>query len=195
MAIGALPRRNRVRSRQREGRVVVVERRICPDSRVMTDFARSGKAGGGVRRVGGTRVVFLVARVAQRAVQRIVIVDVAIGTEPRRHRVRAGQLEAGGRVVEGSVRPQDGVVAGLASRRERCGDVIHRRGRVVVIRLVAGHTGRRRQVVIVVDVAIGAGAGRHRVRTTQREAGSVVIKGCIQPGAGAVTLIASLREV
>jgi len=47
----------------------MVERRICPDSRVMTDLARSGEASGGVRRVGGTRVVLLVARVAQRAVQ------------------------------------------------------------------------------------------------------------------------------
>jgi len=69
VAFGALPRRNRVRSRQREGGVVVVERRICPDSRVMTDLARSGEASGGVRRVGGTRVVLLMARVAQRAVQ------------------------------------------------------------------------------------------------------------------------------
>jgi len=120
---------------------------------------------------------------------------VAIRAEPRRHCVRAGQLETGGRVIESGVRPQHCVVAGLASRRERCGDVVHRRGCVVVIRLVARDTSCRRQVVIVVDVAIGASARRHGVGAAQREAGSVVIKRCVQPGAGAVTLIAGLREV
>jgi len=120
---------------------------------------------------------------------------VAIGTEPRRHGVRAGQLETSGRVIESGVRPQHCVVAGLARGRERCGDVVHRRGGVVVIGLVARDTGRRRQVVIIVDVAIGASARRHGVGAAQRETGSVVIKGCVQPGAGAVTLIAGLREV
>ena len=119
----------------------------------------------------------------------------AIRAEPRWYCVRAGQLETGGRVIESGVRPKHCVVAGLACRRERCSDVVHRRGCVVVIRLVARDTGCRRQVVVIVDVAIGASARRHSVGAAQREAGSVVIKRCVQPGAGAVTLIAGLREV
>jgi len=195
VAVGADPRRHSVRAGQREGRIVMVERGIGPDGCVMTDFARSGEARGGVRRVRRARVVLLMARVAKSAVQGIVVVDVAIGTEPRRHGMRARQLEAGGRVIERGVRPLHRVVTGVASGRERSRDVVHRGGRIVVIRLVARDAGGAGQVVIVVDVTIGASTRRHRVRASQREAGAVVIEGCVEPRAGAMALIASLREV
>ena len=69
VAIGTLPRRNRVRSRQRERRVVVVKRRIGPYRRVMAQFASGRKTGRRMRRVRRARIVLLMARVAEGAVQ------------------------------------------------------------------------------------------------------------------------------
>ena len=93
VAVGAYPRWHYVRSGQRERCVVVIKRGICPDSGVVAEFAGRRESGRCVRRVGGTRVVLLVARIARRAVERVVAVDVAIGTQARRNRVRAGQRE------------------------------------------------------------------------------------------------------
>ena len=195
VAIGALARRNRVRSRQRERRVVVVERRIRPDGRVVAQFARSGESGGGVRGTRGAGVILLMARVTQGAVQRIVVVDVAIGAGAGRYGVRAGQLEAGGCVIESGVGPENRVVARFTSGREGCRNVVHRSCRVVVVGLVARDARRSRQVVVVIDVAIGASARRNRMGTAQREPGGVVIESSIEPRARAVALVASLREV
>ena len=67
------------------------------------------------------------------------------------------QGPARGRVVKLSVRPQHGVVTALASQREAL-DVVHWRGCVVVVLLVATHaTGvGAGQVVIIVDVTLRA---------------------------------------
>ena len=90
VAIRALPRRHRVRSRQRERSVVVIERGVCPYGCVMADFAGRGESGRGVGRIVGAGVILLVARVTQNAVQGVVIVDVAVGAKPRRHQVGTG---------------------------------------------------------------------------------------------------------
>jgi len=132
---------------------------------------------------------------AGRAIQRIVIVDVAIGAESWRHRVQAGQRKPGRRVVEGAIGPQVGVVAVLTRGRESRRRVGHRGGRIVVVSQMARHAGRVRNRVIVVDVAIGASARRHHVASRQREAGAVVVKGRIEPGRSAMALVAGLREV
>ncbi len=195
VAIGALPRRDRVRSSQRERCVVVVEGRVCPDGGVVAQFAGCWEAGGGVRRAGGASVILLMARVTESAIQCVIVVDVTIGAEARRHGVRPGQLEAGAGVIECAIGPQDCVVAAFAGRRESRGDVIHRRSRVVVIRLVTRYAGRARQVVIVVDVAIGAEARRHGMGAGQREAGAGVVEGGVRPKSRVVARIARLREI
>ena len=148
-----------------------------------------------MRRVGGPRVVLLVARIAQSAIQRVVVVDVTIGAAARRHRMRVGQRKPGCRVVKLAIGPLNGVVAGIASRREPRSGVRYGCGRIVVIRLVACDASRARQVVIIVDVAVGAGPRWHRVISRQWESSAVVIERCIRPCRGVMALIAGLREV
>jgi len=141
------------------------------------------------------RVVLLVARVAQRAIQRIVVVDMAIGTETRRHRVHARQLKSCRCMVESAIGPLNGVMAGFAGSWKRGGDVVHRRKSVRVIVLMARYAGRARQVVVVVNVAIGALARRNGVVTSQYEACAVVVEGCVEPRRRVVALVAALGEV
>ena len=109
--------------------------------------------------------------------------------------MRARQLKSSGGVVEGRIGPEHGVVAGFARGWEARRDVIHRRGRVVVIGLMARHTRGAGQVVVIVDVAIRTLPRRGRVRPGQREPRAVVVERRAQPGRGAVAGIASLREV
>lgn len=143
----------------------------------------------------GAGVILLVARVAQRSVQRIVVVGVAIAAKPRRHRVRARQLEAGAGVIERAIGPLNGVMAGFACRRESGGEVIHRRQSIRVVLLMAAHTCCGRQVVVVVDVAVGALTRWNGVRPGQSESGTVVVESRIEPRSRVVALIAALREV
>ena len=89
---------------------------------------------GGIVRAG---VVLLMARIAESAVQRVIVVGVAVSTHPRRDGVRARQLESSCCVIERGVGPEHGVVAGLACRRESRRNVVHWRGRGVVVVLVA----------------------------------------------------------
>ena len=173
----------------------MIKRGICPVDRVVARFARRREPSRRVRGVVGSRVILLVARIAQSAIQRVVVVDVTIGATARRHCMRVSQREAGCRVVKLAIGPLNRVVAGIASRREPSRSVRYWCGCVVVIRLVAGHASRARQVVIIVDVAISAGPRRHRVISRQRESSAVVIERCIRPGRGVMALIAGLREI
>ena len=96
-------------------------------------------------------------------------------------------------VVEGAIRPEHGVVADLAGGRESGGNVVHRRGRVVVIGLMARYAGGVGQLVIVVDVALRAlRAGQ--VEASQRPTRGRVIKLAIRPQNRVVTQFASCRE-
>ncbi len=70
------------------------------------------------------------------------------------------------------------LVAGL---REIRGHVVRIRGALIVLE-VATHTGGRRQVVVVVDMAVGALTRRHGVQASEREAGAVVVECRVQPG-------------
>ena len=56
----------------------------------MAELTGRGESGRLVGRTVRAGVVLLMAGVAQGAVQRVVVVDVAVGTDARRYRVRSG---------------------------------------------------------------------------------------------------------
>lgn len=105
MAVGALAWRYGVRSRQRERCVVVIKGRVGPGGGVVAQLARGRESRARVRRIRRARVILLVARVAQRTVQVVVAVHVAIDALSRRHRVRSGQGESGAGVIELAIGP------------------------------------------------------------------------------------------
>ena len=78
VAIAAQPGRHSVRSRKRESGVFVIEDGVCPDGRVMTDVTCRRESRRLMRWIIRTSIVLLVTRVAERAVQRVVVVDVTI---------------------------------------------------------------------------------------------------------------------
>jgi len=195
VAIRADARRHGVRSGKGEGRVAVIESRIGPHGCIVADFASGGKSSRRVRRIVCAGIVFLMARIAQRAVQRVVIADVAVGANPRRHQVGSSQLEAGCRVIEGAVAPLHRIVASFAGGRECRRNMIHRRLGVVVVGLMAGDARRPGQVVVVVQVAIRALPWRNHMGASQRKAGAVVIEARVQLGRRAVAGVARLRKI
>ncbi len=98
-------------------------------------------------------------------------------------------------MIKDSIRPQHGVVAGFAGRWKSRSNVIYGSGCVVVVGLVARNAGGIGDVVVVVDVAVGTLSRRNGVTARQVKSGAVVVEGRIQPGTGAVALVAGLREV
>lgn len=179
VTIGTLPRRHRVRAGQRERCVVVVKRGIGPYGRVVTKFTCGRETGGRVSWIVRSGIIRLVARVTQSAIERIVVVLVAITAQAWRHRMRTGQGEPSGGVVEGSIRPGDSVVARRTGRWEAA--VRHRTGCGPIVRLVAAVTGGRQRGEVAVGMAIRASSRRHRMRSRQWERGVVVIEGRIAP--------------
>ena len=144
-----------------------------------------------MRRIGGSIVIGLVAVPAGRAVQRVVVVDVARGT--LLGSVETHQREAGGGVVEGGAVPiRRGVAAGAILRE--VGRLMRRVVGSVVVGLVAAPAGAARQAVVVVHVTLGAQyAG---MCAGQREPGSRVVERGAGPveGRGSVAQGAVLRE-
>ena len=193
VTIRTCARWNRVHSSERETCGVVIEGRVHPVGSVVTGFAGLREVCGGVIRIRRTLEVFQVARDARRAVKSVVPVDVAIGAGSGRNGVQSRQRKSGSRVIELAVRPLHGVVALLASCRKA--RVRHRRRRVVEIGLVATDARHAGQVVIVVDVAIGALAGRNGVAASKKESGCRMVKLGIEPVVGAVASIALSREL
>ena len=131
---------------------------------------------------------------AGRAGQVVIVIDVAIGAGARRDRVQAGEREPGGVVIKRGIQPGAGAMALVASLWEVRGDVI-RIGRALIALEMAGHTLCTVQGVVIVNVAIGAGARRDCVQAGERESGAVVVERSVHPVRGVVTLVASLREV
>ncbi len=161
----------------------------------MAQFASRWESRRRMVRVIRPRIILLVAGVAERTGQVVVVVVVAVRTHARRHEVRVRQRESRGGVVEFAIRPDHSVMAGFASGREACGGVRNRTFRIVVIRLVARHARCVRQIVVVVDVAVRASARRDCVASGQRKASAVVIERGVQPCRGTVAGIAGLREI
>jgi len=105
VAVAAVGRRHHMQSRQREGSIVVIEGGIGPVIGVMTEFACGRESRGQMGRTIGAGIVLLVTRIAQCAVEGVVVVDMAISTDARRHRVLPRQLEAGTGMVERTIGP------------------------------------------------------------------------------------------
>ena len=119
----------------------------------------------------------------------VVAVHVAVSALARRNCVQAGQGESGGIVVKRGIQPGSRVVALLAGLRKIGRDVVGI-GRPLKILQMAGNARRAGQVVIVVDVTIGAQAGRNHVASGQRESGGGVVELCVEPTVGAVARLA-----
>lgn len=146
------------------------------------DRESSGHVIGNVAADGGSALEGgLVASVAIRRVQHVVIVDVAGGAgRGRRRHVRAGQREAGSVVIEDRRGPAHRVVArrAIPCRERRARSGVHRiigllPGGQVALRVST--VGRRDgQTVVVVDVA--ERAGHVGVAVGQLKAGGAVIE-------------------
>ena len=158
----------------------------------MARVASLGEVCRDVIRVGRALVILQVAGDACRAVQGVVVIDVAVGALPRRHHVQSGERESRSGVIKLAVHPQHRIVALLA----RCGEtrMRHRRGRVVVVGLVATDARRAGDAVVVVHVAVSALPRRYHVRSRQRESRLRVVKRCRLPCRGVVTGFTRLRK-
>ena len=154
----------------------MVKSRIGPHRRVVAQLTCGRESRRRMRRIVRAGVIGLVARVAQSAVERIVVVLVAIAALPRWHGMRAGQLEAGTGVVKRPVAPLHCVVASLTCRWETRGSVIHGRDRIRVVILMTRNACGARQVVVVIRMAIGTLPRRHRVCAGEREPRTAVIE-------------------
>ena len=117
-----------------------------------------------------------------------------IGAGARWHGVQSGEREPGAVVVELRVGPVAGVMALLASLRKVRSRVVGIGGSLEILE-VARHAPSTVQVVVVVDVTIGAGARWHGMQSGEREPGAVVVELRVRPVAGVMALLAGLREV
>ncbi len=81
----------------------------------------------------------------------------------------------------------------IAGLRKVSRDVIRIRRALIVLQ-VAGHAGSAGQVVVVINMAIGAQARRYRVSSAEREPDRVVIKSCVQPRIRSMTIGARRGE-
>ena len=176
MAIGADARRHGVQSGERETGAGMVKSRVHPVGGVVTRIARLREIRGDVIRIGRALIVLEMAAHTRRAIQAVVVVDVAVGPGARWHGVHSGEREARTVVVERRIGPRAGVVALITGLREIRGDVIGI-GRTLIVLEVAGHARGTVQAVIVVDVAITASARWHGVHSSERKSGTAVIKG------------------
>ena len=109
----------------------------------------------------------------------------------RRARVPSSQREARRGVVKLAVGPQDRVVAALACRGKIQRDMVYRRLRRVVSRLVTRNARRSGQIVVVVDMA--QRTLQRGVSSGQREARRGVIERRVRPRGCVVATFAGGR--
>lgn len=142
-----------VRPRQREPRVVVVERSRRPRCSAMTNVALLRESRGHVVRV--RRSLEILQMTVDASPARQVVVAVGVTLRALHVSMRAGQGPAGGGVVEGRVVPVARVMADLALLRESCGSVIGIRGSLVILQVATG-AGGVRDVVVSIHMALTA---------------------------------------
>ena len=158
----------------------MVEFAVGPKHRIVATLACRREMGGHViHRRSGRVVVGLMATHASGRGDVVIPVYVTIEALTRRHRVCSGQGKSGAGVVEFAIGPEHGVMATRARRREMRGHVVHRAECRVVVGLMAAHARSSGDVVVVIDVAIRTLPRRHRVRSSKREPGGVVVESCI----------------
>ena len=167
MAVDALARWHGVRTRQNKSGRRVIELAIGPRHGVVTLLA-SGREPRMRHRRGRRVVVSLMTTDAGGRSDVVVVVDVTVRALARGHCVRTAKREPRGAVVEGGIQPAGGVVTLLTGLRKIRRHVIGIR-RALEIFQVAGHARGARQVVIAVDVAVGALPRRNRMRAGESE--------------------------
>lgn len=160
----------------------------------MTGIARLGKVGSDVVRVGSTLIVLQMTSHASRAIERVIVVDMTVGTLPRRHSVGAGQGKSGLGMIKCCRLPRRSVVAYIAGLSKPAGHVVWI-GCALKIFEMTGNAGSAGQVVIVVRMAIAALARRHRVPASQCKIHHRVIELRRRPRERAVTLHAIRGKV
>ncbi len=124
---------------------------------------------------------------------RQVVIPVYVALRALQRRMRAGQREAGGRVVERRIPPRGSRVALLAGLREIRLHVVRIR-RPLEILQVAADAGRVRAGQIVVAVHVALRALQRGMSTGQRESRGRVIERCRRPVRRGMALLTSLRE-
>lgn len=194
MAIRALPRRNGMCSCQRETGGGVIKRCRLPCRGIVAGLASLRESAGYVVRVGGVLEISQVTSHACGARQAVIVVDVAICALARRNSMRSCQRKARRAVVECRIGPSARGVALSTSLRETGGHMVRVRGALEVLE-VTRNAGCIRQVVVVINVAIRALAWWNGMSSCQREAGRVVVKRRIGPGAGGMALRTGLRKI
>ena len=152
----------RMRTCQREPRVVVIERRRAPTTRRMADRAVGREARRYVVRIRCAAVVGLVARVTSRGCVGVVVVRVALRAGQRRMHARQRIIRVL-RVVEVDVCPIRCGVARVARGWEASRSVVGIR-RAVPIRLMATEARCGQSRVVVISVALRAGDRGVRAR-------------------------------
>ena len=187
MAIAAGARGDGVIAGQREARAVVVEGRIQPGRRAVAGIAGPREICRDVIRIRGALEIFQVAGHARRAVQRVVVVRVAVCALPRRHGVQSSQRESRGGVIKLAISPLHRVVTLLAG----CGktSMWHRRRCAVVGGLMAVDAGCAGDAVVVVDVTVAALARRNRVCSSQSKVHHGMVEGRGRPGGRGMALV------
>ena len=171
----------------------MIKVRARPRSRVMALRTGLRKTGLHVIRTGRALEIFEVAADARRICGGQGVVAIHVTLRALHRRVRPGQREPGGRVIERRARPRSCVVALRTGLRE-CGlHVVRIRGSLEILQMATDARGvRGSQVVVAVYMALSALDSR--VGPAQRESGGRVIKGRVVPRSCVVALRTGLRE-
>lgn len=180
VAVGALARRNGVHSGKGKPGCRMVESSVGPQHRIVTLLAGLGEAR--LRMVGSRCGLIILEVTAHAGIGRqvVIVVDVAVRTQPRGHCMRTRQHEAGGGVIESCSQPGSRVVTLVASLGKVLSHVTWI-GCGLIILQVTRHARGAGQVVIIVDMAVGTLPRGYGMHPGKRESDQVVVETRIRP--------------